>query len=146
MKRLTKSTVIGTKRKQAADNKDLTTESLTRSHTHRRVGRVLQPSLPTPNSVLTNEGEIKDDIINFHCGSIPECISVRSPIGGGGVSFWVKKAPTAWILPGRHKIVQRRSVPIGIWARIPGLFFHLFYLLLFPSFYQHCCVNFGLRA
>nr|GLL46450.1 hypothetical protein Itr_chr14CG11260 [Ipomoea trifida] len=92
------------------------------------------------------EGEIKDDIINFHCGSIPESISVRSPIGGGGVSFWVKKAPTAWILPGRHKIVRRRSVPIGIWARIPGLFFHLFYLLLFPSFYQHCCVNFGLRA
>nr|GMD87031.1 uncharacterized protein LOC109164834 [Ipomoea batatas] len=58
----------------------------------------------------------------------------------------VRKAPTAWILPGRHKIVWRRSVPIGIWPRIPGLFFHLFYLLLFPLFYQHCCVNFGLRA
>ncbi|XP_031092245.1 uncharacterized protein LOC115996940 [Ipomoea triloba] len=130
MKRLTKSTVIGTKRKQEADNKenenslghensnppqqsqlssyktprpfcgifqaslstplsvltnvcskevsvrnvsnrtplsaisstppanqatDLTMESLTGSHTHERVGRVLQPSLRTPNSVLTNE-------------------------------------------------------------------------------------------
>nr|GMD13257.1 uncharacterized protein LOC109173751 [Ipomoea batatas] len=129
MKRLTKSTVIGTKRKQQADNKenenslghensnppqqsqlssyktprpfygvfqaslstplsvltnvcskevsvrnvsnrtplsaisstptanqatDLTMESLTGSHTHQRVGRVLQPSLLTPNSVLTN--------------------------------------------------------------------------------------------
>nr|GMC74058.1 50S ribosomal protein L7/L12-like [Ipomoea batatas] len=34
---------------------DLTMESLTGTHTHQRVGRVLQPSLRTPNSVLTNE-------------------------------------------------------------------------------------------
>nr|GME20437.1 uncharacterized protein LOC109173751 [Ipomoea batatas] len=102
MKRLTKSTVIGSKRKQQSDNKeneislghdnsnatlqsqlsdyktprpfcgvfqaslstplsvltnDLTMESLTGSHTHHRVGRVLQPSLPTPNTDFTNEND-----------------------------------------------------------------------------------------
>nr|GMC90744.1 hypothetical protein Iba_chr04fCG11030 [Ipomoea batatas] len=85
MKRLTKSTVIGSKRKQQADNKvcskevsvrnvsnrtplsaisstptanqatDLRMESLNGGHTHQTVGRSLKPSLRTPNTVFTND-------------------------------------------------------------------------------------------